>query len=146
MFELVVKTLDHLGYLLHAKKTKPRPAQKRLFLGNVIDTSHKEWVALRLPPSSRVDAAAYGVPERSHWTPAAALPALAARIATAWPPSPLAELNHAANAAIHRRIKRDGHLHLVRPRTASAQRLLISTPLFLRGCLHLLTERAAHPG
>ena len=101
---------------------------------------------LRLPPSSRVDAAAYGVPERSHWTPAAALPALAARNATAWPPSPLAELNHDANAAIHRRIKRDGHLHLVRPRTASAQRLLISTPLFLRGCLHLLTERAAHPG
>ena len=65
---------------------------------------------LRLPPSSRVGAAAYGVPERSSWTTAAELPPLAARNATTWPPLPHAEVN--VNDAMHRHLKRDGHYHL----------------------------------
>ena len=51
MFQLVVNTLAHLGFLLHEKKCKPRPSQRRLFLGSVADSSHHHYVTLRLPAS-----------------------------------------------------------------------------------------------
>jgi hypothetical protein len=64
---------------------------------------------LRLPPSSRVPAAAWAVPPRSSWTPKGQLPVLAAGNATVWPPS---EPELKAGAKMHRRIKRDGHFHI----------------------------------
>ena len=51
MFQLVVNLLDHLGFILHPTKCKPRPAQRRLFLGSVADSSSHLFVALRLPVS-----------------------------------------------------------------------------------------------
>ena len=51
MFQLVVNLLDHLGFILHGTKCKPRPAQRRLFLGSVADSSHHLSVVLRLPVS-----------------------------------------------------------------------------------------------
>ena len=51
MFQLVVNLLDHLGFILHGSKCKPTPAQRRLFLGSVVDSSHHLTVVLRLPAS-----------------------------------------------------------------------------------------------
>lgn len=66
--------------------------------------------SLRVPGSSRVDAGAYGVPPRENWTRKSALPALDARNATAWPGAGVTETD--VSAAMHRRIKRDGHFHI----------------------------------
>ena len=48
---LVLRILDYLGFILHPVKTKPRPSQRRLFLGSVCDTSNPAYVSLRLPRS-----------------------------------------------------------------------------------------------
>ena len=50
-FQRVLRILDYLGFILHPEKTKPRPSQKRLFLGSVVDASHRRYVTLRLPTS-----------------------------------------------------------------------------------------------
>jgi len=66
--------------------------------------------SLRLPPSSaKAGAAAYGLPDRGEWVPPAQLPTLEPLAATRVGGKRDGE---EAGPALHRRIKRDGHLHL----------------------------------